>query len=141
MKNLINRLFAIENSQDTINWTLLFFRIGIGLSLINTHGLKKVLHYQDTVAHIPDPFGIGGEISTIVAILANVVFAGFLALGLFTRLSTLFIFGVTISGLLFVHINDPWPVKDVPLMYSMSLALIFVLGPGRYSLDNYLFKK
>ncbi|WP_350292642.1 DoxX family protein [uncultured Croceitalea sp.] len=141
MKTTIQRLLATHLSFERTSMGLLIFRIVLAISLLNTHGLKKILHFEETLQHIPDPFGFGSEFSTYFAIFANVVCPIFIIAGLFTRLAIIPILSITLSGFFIVHFNDPWPVKDVPLMYSLSFMLLLYLGPGRNSLDNKFLKK
>jgi putative oxidoreductase len=124
-------------SKDT---AVLLFRVLVSLSMINTHGMKKLLHFDETVQHIPDPMGMGGEISTMIAIAANIVAPVFIIFGLGTRLASLVVLSVTLMGFFVVHGGDPWPVRDVPLMYSLAFLLIFFVGAGKYSLDYKFFK-
>ena len=125
-------------SQDAI---ILWFRILVSLSMIHTHGLKKIIHFADTIKNIPDPFGLGGEISTYIALLANIVSPVLVILGLGTRIAALQILSVTLMGFFVVHAADPWTLKDVPLMYSLAYLLILFYGAGRYSLDDQIFRK
>ncbi len=125
-------------SQDSI---LLVFRVLVSLAMINTHGIKKLIYFSDTVQNIPDPFGIGGVFSTYVALLANIVCPILVILGLATRMAALQILSVTLIGFFVVHAADPWTVKDVPLMYSLAYLLIFFFGAGKYSLDHSVSKK
>ena len=141
MKNLIQNIFDTNIPAKRLTAALLFFRVAVSLSLFNTHGLKKALDFAGTAANIPDPLGMGGTISAVVAILANVVATAFIALGLFTRPAALLILSVTLTGLFLVHAADPWTVKDVPLMYSLAFTLIFILGPGELSLDHVITEK
>lgn len=124
-------------SRDIV---LLVFRVLVSLAMIHTHGLKKILDFSGTVANIPDPFGMGGQISASIAIIANIISPIFVILGLGTRLAILPILSVTLIGFFIVHAKDPWAVKDIPLMYSLSYLLIVFLGAGKYSLDNKLIK-
>ncbi|WP_299896748.1 DoxX family protein [uncultured Aquimarina sp.] len=133
-------IFNPEADKSTSDLSLLVFRILLSLSMINTHGIKKLLDFEGTIQHIPDPMGIGGEISTIIAIVANIVAPVFIILGLGTRLATLPILSVTLMGFFIVHGNDPWSVRDVPLMYSLAYLLILFMGAGKYSLDSKFFK-
>ncbi|WP_299670291.1 DoxX family protein [uncultured Polaribacter sp.] len=119
---------------------MLFFRVLVSLAMINTHGLKKILNFSDTVAHIPDPFGMGDQVSAIIAILANIVGPIFVILGLGTRLAILPILSVTLIGFFVVHAGDSWAVRDVPLMYSLAYLFIFFLGAGKYSIDYKVYK-
>jgi len=136
MSKITNYLYQTNISDKELGISLLIFRILLSLSLINTHGLKKIVHFENTVVHIPDPFGLGGEMSTYFAIFANVFCPVFIILGFMTRLALLPIMMTTAIGFFVVHVADPWAVKDVPLMYLMTSTLLFVLGPGSISLDG-----
>lgn len=137
---LKHKIFSSEPFFLSKDYTLLFFRVLVSLSMINTHGMKKLLNFEETIKHIPDPMGIGGEISAVVAIAANIVAPLFIILGLFTRLATIAILSITLMGFFIVHGNHPWVVRDVPLMYSLAYLLIFFMGAGKYSLDHKFFK-
>lgn len=138
--SLKNKIFSPWYDRLTSNITLLAFRVLVSVSMINTHGMKKLLDFEGTVKHIPDPMGVGGEISAVIAIIANIIAPVFIILGLGTRLAVLPILSVTLTGFLIVHGNDPWAVRDVPLMYSLAYLLIFFMGAGKYSLDHKFFK-
>lgn len=137
---LKNKIFSPWANRMTYDISMLVFRVLVSMSMINTHGMKKLLDFEGTVEHIPDPMGIGGEISAVIAIVANIVAPVFVILGLGTRLATLPILSVTLMGFFIVHGNDPWPIRDVPLMYSLSYLLILFLGAGKYSLDYKILK-
>ncbi|MDJ0646487.1 MAG: DoxX family protein [Flavobacteriaceae bacterium] len=141
MKSGLNQILS-NPFRSNLNQSISFlcFRVLVSLSMINTHGLKKLLDFDATVQHIPDPLGIGGEVSAAVAIIANIVAPLFVILGLGTRIAVLPILSVTLIGLFVVHVNDPWVVKDVPLMYSLAYLLIFFMGAGKYALDYKFFK-
>jgi len=136
MKKWLSYLVSTDISRRNIDTALLLFRVTIALSMMHTHGLKKVLDFEAAVAHIPDPFGIGGEASVLIAIFANIVCTLLVIIGLATRLSALCILAVTLVGLFVVHANDPWTVKDIPLMYSTCFAFIAYVGAGRYAIDH-----
>lgn len=139
MRRLIKKLLSYQPEFIPKDVTLLVFRTLVSLSMINTHGMKKLLDFEGTIHHIPDPLGIGGEFSAIMAIIANIVAPIFVILGFGTRLAILPILSVTLLGFFIVHGNDPWEVRDVPLMYSLSYFALFFLGAGKYSLDYKLF--
>ena len=139
MKTIIQKILQPKPLGNDLNAALLLLRVGVALSLFVVHGFKKVTDFAGTVEHIPDPFGIGGYPSAIIAILANVVAAGLLALGLGTRLAIALILGITLSGLFIVHAADPVHIKDVPYMYSLVLLFLLYVGPGSYSLDWVFF--
>ena len=139
MSQWLNPLLRADSSSFQLNVGLLAFRVAVSLSMLHTHGLKKVLHFEESIAHIPDPFGIGGFLSTLIAIAANIGCTIMVSLGLFTRLASLIILSVTLVGFFIVHGGDPWAVRDVPLMYSLAFRLIAWMGAGKFSLDAKLF--
>ena len=138
---ITKKIFQTKLNERVVDYSLLFFRVLVSSSLINTHGIKKVLHFQDEVKHLPDLLGIGGYATAIIAVGATVVAPILIILGLSTRLMALLSFCITFSGFAIVHAKDAWEVRDAPLMYSLSLMLIFVLGAGKYSLDALVSRK
>jgi putative oxidoreductase len=134
MKLLI-QIITPQPSQRLLDTGLLLFRLLAGFALLRVHGLEKIVNYQEEVRSIPDPFGLGGEVNVAIAIFSDVFCALLVMGGLFTRLAALSVLCTTLVGLLFVHINDPWHGKDVPMVYSIMFLVILLLGPGRYSLD------
>ena len=138
MKTIIQNILQVKPLGNQLDAALFLLRVGVALSLFVVHGYKKITDFSGTVNHIPDPFGIGGYPSAVIAVLANVVAAGLLALGLGTRLAIALILGITLSGLFIVHAADPVHIRDVPYMYSLVLLFLFYAGPGSYSLDHLL---
>ena len=117
---------------------LLVFRIFAAFAILKAHGLPKLLHFQETLQHIPDPLGMGSTFSAYFAIFANVLCAILVALGLFTRAAAFFILSLTLTGLLAIHFNDSAKLQDTPLIYSIVFGYITYVGAGKYSLDGKL---
>jgi putative oxidoreductase len=136
--NLLQRIIDPRPSGRLLDTGLLLFRLLAGFALLRVHGWEKVAYYEAELRSIPDPFGLGGEVNLSIAIFSDVFCALLVMLGLFTRLASLSILGTTLVGLLFVHFNDAWHDKDVPLVYSIMFGIILLLGPGKYSLDGAL---
>jgi putative oxidoreductase len=139
MKLLI-QIINPRPSQRLLDTGLLLFRLLAGFALLRVHGLEKIANYEEEVRSIPDPFGLGGEVNVAIAIFSDVFCALLVMGGLFTRLASLAVMSTTLVGLLFVHINDPWHGRDVPMVYSIMFLVILLLGPGKYSLDGALSK-
>ncbi|MGD1843064.1 MAG: DoxX family protein [Thermonemataceae bacterium] len=141
MKSSIKALFSTDILSKRAHITFLVYRILLAFAIIRVHGYKKLVHFEAEVLHIPDPFGFGGQAAVVMAILSNVVCAVLVALGLLTRLAALGALIVPLTGLLIVHLNDPWIQKDAPLMYSLAFSLILFIGPGKYSLDRLIYQR
>ncbi len=120
---------------------LLFFRVAIALELLIAHGLKKIGIGVTMAEIVPNPLGLPDFFNQAFAIVANVIMPLFIAVGLFTKVATLPILAITLSGYFMVHFNDPIAVKDVPFIYSICFLFITIVGPGKYSLDYYFLNK
>ncbi|TCC89228.1 DoxX family protein [Pedobacter frigiditerrae] len=132
-----NLLLPITSTK-TMDFCMLFFRIAISLELIFVHGLKKI-GINGLPETVPNPFNMPQSLNEIIAIAANLFFPQLIIMGLFTRLSTLPILAVTLTGYFIVHGNDSLLERDIPFMFSLGYLMIAFAGPGRYSLDHYFF--
>lgn len=139
MDKILQLLFTTNSQYKDL--ILLVFRVLICASLIYVHGIPKITDIEAEIANIPDPFGFGKESAAILAIFANIVCPVLIILGLFSRLATLPILAVTLTGLFIVHGSDPAKVRDVPYMYSVAFGLLFMLGPGKLSIDRQMEKR
>jgi len=118
-------------------------RITFGLGMAVGHGLPKLQAFSELSAGFADPLGIGSTASLFFAILAELLFGALVALGLFTRASTLPLIFTMVVAAFMVHgphpVFDPkGPSKEMALLYLLSYAAILITGPGKYSLDDKL---
>lgn len=68
--------------------------------------------------------------------------AGFLlALGLFTRIACIIITGTFIYISFFIGNGKIWYEDQYPFLFVLLALLFFFTGPGKWCLDNALFKK
>lgn len=123
------------------NLGLLVLRVFAGLSLAFGHGIHKLPpseKFIEGVANLgfpaPSLFGWAAGVSEF--------FGGILfALGLFTRLSALFMCMTMVVAGLLRHAPDPFSDKEKALLFG-AIALAFLLmGSGKYGLDAMLRKK
>lgn len=141
MKKLFKHSLYPFPSCDVFNCTMLLFRIIVSLELIVVHGFKKIGIGVAAAEQIPNPLHLQETINNVFAISANIFFPFFVLIGFCTRAATLPTLAVTITGYFVLHWNDAALVRDTPFMYSIVFLLILVLGPGKYSIDNYIYKK
>lgn len=134
----INKVNDTVVSTDKI---LFIFRIIVSTQLIIVHGLKKIGVGTGVPETVPNPFNFPNWFNDSFAIAANLIFPLFIIVGYYTRIASIPILAVTLSGYFVVHWNDPLLVSDVPFMYSLSFLLIAFSGAGKYSLDQYLRTK
>ncbi|BFP41205.1 hypothetical protein FGF1_20500 [Flavobacteriaceae bacterium GF1] len=139
--SVIKKSIATTHSNARSGLGLLFLRFFGAFALIRTHGWPKLMDLEGTMAHIPDPTGLGPTFSAYYAIFANVFCALLVMLGLFTRWASFAVISITLSGLFIVHAADPAKVQDTPLIYSIVFIALIILGSGKYSLDAIIEKK
>ncbi|MCL9806979.1 DoxX family protein [Flavobacterium amniphilum] len=134
--NITNFLTKFKESSVSFDLSILFFRVVISLQLIVVHGLKKIGIGTEIAEKVPNPFHFPELINQSFAICSSILFPLLVIIGLYTRLATIPILIVTLSGYFIVHWNDTLLERDVPFMYSICFLLIFLTGPGKYALDS-----
>jgi putative oxidoreductase len=120
---------------------MLFFRIAISLEMIFVHGFKKLGIGVAAAEQVPNPLHLPEVFNYAFAVSANIFFPFLVLIGLCTRLATFPILAVTLTGYFVLHWNDAALIRDTPFIYSVIYLFILFMGPGKYSIDNYISKK
>lgn len=135
-------LFGGENGLSFIgNAGIALLRIFAGASLSLAHGFGKV---PVSEKFIENTANLGFPLPTFFAWAAALSeFAGgaFLALGLFTRISSFLIVCVMTVAVLGVHLNDPFGKKELAFFYLFTALCFLLKGAGDWSIDAYLRKR
>lgn len=117
---------------------LLIFRILAGGFML-THGVPKLQRlFSGEEIKFADPYGLGPEISFVLVIFAEFLCSILVIMGLLTRLAVIPIMITMATAVIFAHANDPFGVKEKPLLFLIIFGLLFVFGSGRYSVDRQL---
>ncbi len=133
MKNFI--LLSSPLKENGTSFAILLLRVFVGVLMI-THGWQKIQNFATLSEFFPDPIGFGSRFSLMLAIAAEVFGSIFLIFGLLTRL-TLIPLGFTMGVAFFiVHANDPFQQKELALFFLGVYIVLFLLGPGKFSLDR-----
>jgi putative oxidoreductase len=143
--------------QDLTNSVgLLILRLGAGGYML-THGWGKLqMVFAGKFADFPDPIGLGGPLSLVLATFAEFVCAILVMIGFGTRFAAApIVFTMAVAALV-AHGSDPWtsgeaarlfsagetkfPVSKEPavLFLTVFLTLIFT-GAGRLSIDGLIW--
>ena len=129
--------FLLKGDRD---FALLFLRILIGGFMLLGHGWSKLTAFGEYFHSFSDPLGIGPEISYILTVVAEVLCSVFIILGLFTRFAVIPLAITMIVAAFVILKNESWNDKEFALLYLIPYITIFIAGPGKYSLDDYLLK-
>ncbi|MDX1619217.1 MAG: DoxX family protein [Balneolaceae bacterium] len=143
MKNRLATFFlGTETHPRITDAGKLAVRLLFGLTLALRHGwptTRTALAGGDP--GFPDPLGLGPEVTMLLVGTVEFVFVLFVLFGFLTRLSALAVV-VNFSVAVFIHHwADPFGHKELAFLYLSAMTTILLLGPGRFSVDNFLFGK
>jgi len=118
---------------------LLLLRIISGAVMI-THGNPKLQKILQGDLQFGDPIGIGQVPSLYLATFAEFLCAILVIIGLYTRLSLIPLIINMATAFFIVHSADDFGIKELSLLFLGMFLVLFLTGPGRYSVDNKLNK-
>ncbi len=116
---------------------LLVLRLGVG-GMMFTYGWPKLQRLLETPEKFADPLGLGPELSLGLTVFAELVCAGLLVLGAWTRLAAFPLLVTMAVAVLVVHGGDPFKKQELALLYGAGAFALMCVGAGRFSVDNWL---
>ena len=134
-------LFGGESGLSPLaNAGLTLLRIFAGASLCLMHGMGKLPPSEGFIAGTAK---IGFPLPVLfawAAAMSEFLGGAFLALGLFTRVSSFFIAFTMLVALLGVHRADPFEKQELAFLYFFISLAFLLKGSGDWSLDSFLRK-
>lgn len=128
-----NFLFPQYLRGKGVSLLILVVRVVFGV-LFFTHGLDKMMNFNELVSAYPSVLGFGSYMTLMVTIFCEFCCSLFLIAGLLVRLMTVPM--IVAMGVAFFDIHDAiLPEGELALIYLIVFLILFVAGPGRYSLD------
>jgi putative oxidoreductase len=124
---------------------LLIHRLVFGGFMVIGHGLPKLQMFGGDPSKFPDPLGIGNTLSFYGCMAGEVLGPLLIAFGLLTRVAAVpAIFTMGVAAFL-IHASDPFfmagaGAKEPALIYLVAFLTIALSGPGRFSIDHFLFR-
>ena len=115
--------------------SLLIFvvRVFFGV-LFFTHGLDKMMNFNSIVDNYPSVLGFGSYMTLMVSVICELGCSLFLIAGLLVRIITIPM--IISMGVAFFDVHDAMmPEGELALIYFIIFILLFLVGPGRYSID------
>lgn len=137
--------FLFPNPTDSKAYSLLLLTLRIFFGpMLMTHGLDKLYHYTELCFVFPDPVGIGREISLLFAIFGELFCSVAFMFGALYRITMIPMLIVVAFAFFRIHegsVNQ----GELAFIYLMVLVLLYIAGPGKYSIDakiyHYLHQK
>ena len=122
-----------------VSFLILFVRIFFG-ALFLMHGLDKMMNFNQLSMTYPSIFGLGSYTTLMLAIFSEFACSIFLMVGMLTRI--VLIPMVISMAVAFFDIHDGMmPEGELSLIYLIVFFVLFLTGPGRYSVDYLIDRK
>jgi putative oxidoreductase len=136
----MKKFFSTQYSAGAFNIAVLALRLTFGLFLLLIHGMDKITHFSKYEYSFFDFLNIGHRWSLVLCIFAEVVCAGLVVLGLFTRFAAL-VLVINFSVASFMALKgQSLEVHQVAVCYLCVFFALLLTGPGRYSVDGAMGK-
>lgn len=132
-------LFPVKPDGTAASAILLIVRIVFGLLLMN-HGIDKWSNYQELSAVFPDPLGVGSPLSLGLAIFGELACSMAFIIGFLYRLAMIPMIFTMAVAFLVIHANDPFATKELAFVYLVVFILMYIIGPGKFSVDRWIGK-
>lgn len=118
--------------------------VHIGLAILRivpsafmlSHGYPKLQNLINGNTEFPNPLGIGAAPSLFLTVIGEFLCPLLIIIGFKTRWAAIpAAITMAVAGLIF-HDADPFGKKELALIYFVIFIVIFLLGPGKYSVDR-----
>jgi len=134
-----NFLFPHKFRGKGVSFLILVVRVFFGV-LFFTHGLDKLMNFNSIVGSYPDVLGFGSYMTLMVTIFCEFCCSLFLISGLLVRIMTVPM--IISMGVAFFDVHDAMiPEGELALIYFIVFIILFLTGPGKYSVDYLIDKK
>jgi putative oxidoreductase len=137
----MKRIFQTAVNTNQLDYIILLLRITVAVFMI-THAIPKM---NKLIAggeiQFPDPIGMGPSISLVLTLFAELFCSILIGFGFLTRLAAFPLIITMAVAAFIVHAGDPFKQKELSLMYLILYIVLFIIGSGKYSVDNYISKK
>ena len=126
-------LFPQHCRETGISILILCLRIFFGLIFL-LHGFEKLMNFNELSTTFPSVFGFGSYMTLMVAIFTEFCCSLFLMTGLLLRIMVIPM--IISMGVAFFDVHDAiLPEGELALIYMITFFILFLIGPGRFSLD------
>lgn len=134
-----NFLFPQYFRGKGVSFLILFLRVFFGV-LFLIHGLDKMMNFDQLSQTYPSVLGFGSYMTLMVSIFCEFCCSFFLIAGLIVRITVIpMIISMAIA---FFDIHDAiLPEGELSLIYLCLFLLLYITGPGRYSIDYLIDKR
>lgn len=135
---MLKKLLKTGNHSTSTSIALLIMRVAFSAAML-THGYGKFMKVINGEWKFGDPLGIGVEASLILAASAEFLCSILVILGLTTRYALVPLMITMLVAWQIAHGDDPFSSQEKSVLFLSAYVALFIMGPGKYSLDKKLF--
>lgn len=130
---MYNFLFPQHFRGKGVSFFILVLRVFFGIMFF-THGLDKMMNFSELSQTYPSVLGFGSYMTLMVTIFCEFCCSLFLIAGLLIRVMVLPM--IVAMAVAFFDVHDGFlPEGELALIYMVVFIILYIVGPGRYSLD------
>ena len=128
-----NFLFPQYCRDRIVSLLILALRVFFGI-LFFSHGLDKMINFNELSYTYPSVLGLGSYMTLMVSIFCEFACSLFLIAGLLVRITVIPM--IASMAVAFFDIHDGmFPAGELSLIYMILFVILYITGPGRYSVD------
>ena len=134
-----NFLFPQYFKGKGVSFLILAIRIFFGV-LFFVHGMDKMMNFEQMSRSFPSVWGLGSYMSLMLAIFCEFCCSLFLIAGLLVRLTVIPM--IIAMAVAFFDVHDGmFPEGELALIYLIMFIILYITGPGKFSLDYLIDKR
>ena len=128
-----NFLFPQYCRDRGVSILILCLRLFFG-ALFMMHGLDKLTHFNDLSTTYTSVLGLGSYMTLMLSIFTELCCSIFLMTGLLVRITVIPM--IVAMAVAFFDVHDAMmPEGELALIYLILFIILYLTGPGRYSID------
>ncbi len=135
----MKRFLSTHYSAGAFNFAMLLLRVVAGGFLLK-HGYDKMVHFEETSAHMMSFMGLGAKASTALVIFAEFFCSLLVILGLFTRMACIPVIICMAVALFKAHDGDAFGQGQAAAMFLLCFTVLLFTGAGKVSVDSMISK-
>ena len=135
---ILRAIASDKSPSGSAGWALALLRVALGLGMLLGHGWPKLARFSEIAGKFADPLGLGAPLSLALIVFAEVLCAGLVILGVFTRLASIpIIFGMGVVVFVTQH-GDVLGKGELAAVYGIGFLALVIGGGGNLSLGRIL---
>ena len=128
-----NFLFPQYCRDKVISLLILALRLFFGI-LFFSHGIDKMINFNELSYTYPSVLGFGSYVTLMVSIFCEFACSLFLIVGLLVRITVIPMIAAMAVAFFDIH-DGMFPAGELSLIYLILFIILYITGPGRYSID------